>query len=111
MDPLSEYFKPELVHKAQDANPFLKLNDVVYNIIENGIIYGMLPPGTRLGVVRIAGLLEVSRTPVSEALEQLSNEGLVVTPSNRMGLYVFDISHTSLEQLFMARKSLEGTAA
>ena len=111
MDPLSEYFKPELVHKAQEANPFLKLNDVVYNIIENGIIYGMLPPGTRLGVVRIAGLLEVSRTTVSEALEQLSNEGLVVTPSNRKGHYVFDISHTSLEQLFMARKSLEGTAA
>ena len=65
MDPLSEYFKPELVHKAQDANPFLKLNDVVYNIIENDIIYSMLPPGTRLGVVRIAGLPEVSRPPVS----------------------------------------------
>ena len=50
MDPLSEYFKPELVHKAQEANPFLKLNDVVYNIIENVIIYGMLTTGTRLGV-------------------------------------------------------------
>ena len=86
----------------------LKLNDVVYNIIENGILYGMLPPGTRLGVVRIAGLLEVSRTPVSEALEQLSNEGLVVTPSNRKGHYVFDISHTSLEQLFTPRTYAPG---
>ena len=77
MDPLDEYFRPELVHKAQEQNPFLKLNDVVYGIIENGIIHGTLPPGTRLGVVRIASLLEVSRTPVSEALEQLKSEGLV----------------------------------
>ena len=55
--------------------------------------------------------MNVSRTPVSDALEQLQREGLVVTPPSRKGHYVFDISHASLEQLFMARKALEGTAA
>ena len=44
-------------------------------------------------------------------VEQLRQEGLVVTPPSRKGHYVFDIYRASLEQLFMARKALEGTAA
>lgn len=111
MDALEKYFRPELIEEAQKQNPFLRLNDIVYSIIEKAIIYGGLPPGTRLSIVKIAGLLNVSRTPVSDALEQLRQEGLVVTPPSRKGHYVFDISHASLEQLFMARKALEGTAA
>lgn len=111
MDALEKYFHPGLIEEAQKQNPFLRLNDLVYSIIEKAIVYGGLPPGTRLSIVKIANLLNVSRTPVSDALDQLQKEGLVVSPPSRKGHYVFDISHASLEQLFMARKALEGTAA
>ncbi len=111
MDALEKYFHPGLIEEAQKQNPFLRLNDLVYSIIEKAIIYGGLPPGTRLSIVKIASLLNVSRTPVSDALELLQKERLVVSPPSRKGHYVFDISHSSLEQLFMARKALEGTAA
>ena len=93
------------------ANPFLRLNDLVYTIIESAIVSGELPPGTKLSIVKIANLLNISRTPISDAMNQLMEEGLVVAPPNRKGYYVFDISFASLEQMFMARKALEGTAA
>ncbi len=111
MDALEQYLRSELIEEAQKRNPFLKLNDLVYHIIEERIINGELPPGARLSIVRIASLLNVSRTPVTAALEQLKAEGLVVTPPSRKGYFVFDISHASLEHLFMARKALEGMAA
>lgn len=110
MDALGQHLRSELIEEAQERNPFLKLNDLVYHILEERIINGELPPGARLSIVHIASLLDVSRTPVTAALEQLKAEGLVVTPPSRKGYYVFDISHASLEHLFMARKALEGTA-
>ncbi len=110
-DILEKYFYPELVTKAQEQNPFLKLNELVYKLLATAILTSGLPPGTRLNIVRIAQLLNVSRTPVADAMDQLVKEGLVVTSPTRKGHYVFDLSHSSLEQLFMARKALEGTAA
>ena len=111
MTDFEKIFDAEQIKIAQEKNPFAKLNEVVYNIIENAIINFELQPGMRLSVSTIAELLNVSRTPVTEALELLKESGFVVTPSNKKGYYVFDISHNSLEQLFMARKALEGTAA
>ena len=66
MDALEKYFHPGLIEEAQKQNPFLRLNDLVYSIIEKAIVYGGLPPGTRLSIVKIANLLNVSRTPVSD---------------------------------------------
>lgn len=102
---------PETLAKAQEKNPFKKLNDIVYEIIEDAIVSYGVEGGTKLNTVQIAKLLGISRTPVSEALEQLRVNGLVVTYPDKKGFYVFDVSHTSLEQLFIARRALEGTAA
>lgn len=111
MDVLASCFNPELIKQAAENNPFIKLNDQVYRIIEQAILTGKLSEGTKLSTVRIAELLDVSRTPVSDALEQLLSEGLVVSKPGRRGYFVFDISHASLEHLFMARRALEGTAS
>lgn len=75
------------------------------------IISFNIPPGTKLSPVRIAELLNISRTPVAEALTALREMGLVVTREGKQGYYVFDLSHASLRNLFEARKALEGTAA
>ena len=112
MDALNAYFSSDKLKIIQQSNPFVRLNDAVYSIIEQGIRAGQLPPGTRLSVTRIAELLEVSRTPVSDALEQLKANGLVFcSAENPSRYFVFDISYTTLDHLFTARRAIESTAA
>jgi len=106
-----DLFSSEKLMEQQRQNPFRKLGDMVYDIIESAIISYELQPGTRLNTVKTAELFGISRTPVKEALEQLRKNGFVVTSDAKKGYFVFDISNISLEQLFMARKALEGTAA
>lgn len=112
MDALNAYFNHDKIKLIQNSNPFVRLTDAVYTIIEEGIITGELPPGTRISITRIAELLEVSRTPVSDALEQLKADGLVCcSDENPNRYYVFDISYNTLDHLFTARKAIESTAA
>lgn len=108
---LEVIFSPKVLEKRQKSNPFEKLNDTVYEIMEKAIISYQIPAGTKLNMVQIAKLMNTSRTPVVEALKRLRHDGLIVTPENKKGYFVFDISHGSLENLFMARKALEGTAS
>lgn len=106
-----DIFNPEALEKSQDGNPFKKLNDTVYELMEDAIITYRIPTNTKLSPVKIAELLNVSRTPVTEALERLRELGLVVTSPDARGYFVFDISRTSLENLFSARRAIEGEAA
>ncbi len=54
-------------------NTYYKLRDE----IENGILTGVFEPGERLDEVQLATRFGVSRTPIREALMQLSAIGLV----------------------------------
>ena len=112
MDVINSFFTPDKIKLLQQSNPFIRLNDAVYSVIEQGIISGQLPPGTRLSVTKIAELLDVSRTPVTDALEQLKSEEFVCSHDGSSSrYYVFDISYNTLDHLFTARKAVEGTAA
>jgi DNA-binding GntR family transcriptional regulator len=51
----------------------------VYDILQRAIVTGELEPGQRVRDQDIAGQLDVSRTPVREALQRLEDEGLVET--------------------------------
>ncbi len=46
-------------------------------LIEERIVTGVYPPGTRLDEQELADTFGVSRTPVREALIQLSSVGLI----------------------------------
>lgn len=110
MDEMKSIFNSAQVEAEQLKNPFMQLNDVVYGILERAIINFELSPGTKLSVAQISDQLGVSRTPVTYALEQLKTEGLVSSHPGHRGYYVWDISYASLENIFMARRALEGTA-
>lgn len=77
------------------------------------ILEGTLEPGTRLAETKLAALLGVSRTPVREAIKQLTSEGLAIrsaggTPVvNRISLdEVMEILHVrSLLECEAARKA------
>lgn len=62
--------------QTTDEAPKL-LRDVAYERLRDAITYGELAPGTPLSEVQLAREMEISRTPIREALQQLEREGLV----------------------------------
>lgn len=77
--------------------------------IENEILTGRLAPGTRLDEVPLAARFGVSRTPIREALMQLSASGLIeIRP--RRGAVVADIGAERLVEMFAVMAELEAMA-
>lgn len=59
------------------------LRDVAYEKLKSAIQQGVLKPGEPLYEIHLSEMLEISRTPVREALQQLTLEGLVKNLPNR----------------------------
>jgi DNA-binding GntR family transcriptional regulator len=84
--------------------------EFVYNQLRGDIRSGALMPGSRLRETEIAERLQVSRTPVREALKRLESEGLVVFSQPR-GMTVTELSAGQVLELYAMREILEGAAA
>lgn len=78
----------------------------VYQAIRNAIIFGDLTPGSLHSVQELAGRLNVSRTPVREALLKLADQGMVRFERNR-GARILQTTMHDLEQIFTLRLLLE----
>jgi DNA-binding GntR family transcriptional regulator len=86
------------------------LADKVYETLLEAIVSGRLSPGTELSVVGLAKELDVSRTPVHDALRQLAYDGLVDQEVNRKAR-VSSFNRDDVFEVFEMRKLLEGRAA
>lgn len=84
--------------------------DEIAIVIENAIVSGELPPGTVLRQEQLSERFAVSRTPVREALRQLTALGIVDFVPNR-GVRVRSLSREGLREAFLVRAELEGLAA
>ncbi len=82
----------------------------VYDSIRASIIRGELAPGSLHSVQELADVLGVSRTPVREALIDLSTQGMVRFERNR-GVRILQTSLHDLEEIFALRLLLEVPAA
>lgn len=60
------------------------LRDDVYVSIRDAIVRGQLAPGEQLRDQELGAWLQVSRTPVREALQRLAQAGLVIAQPGRM---------------------------
>jgi DNA-binding GntR family transcriptional regulator len=80
--------------------------DTVYQTLRDRIIDGDLPPGLRMSQDGLATELNVSRTPLREALHRLEADGLVVAEANR-GMEVAPISDGQVEQCYAIRLLVE----
>ncbi|AZG46157.1 GntR family transcriptional regulator [Gordonia insulae] len=86
------------------------LTQAVLRQLRDEIFEGKLGPGTSLSVPGLAARLEVSRSPVREAVQQLVVDGLAVyTP--RAGAKVAALDDDMLRQVFGVREVLDGLAA
>ncbi|WP_417721066.1 GntR family transcriptional regulator [Salipiger sp.] len=71
---------------------------------------GRLQPGTRLRETELAAQLDISRTPVREAIRKLEADG-VVSYQPRIGAVVRMLSYPEVMELYEMRWVLESTAA
>ncbi len=81
----------------------------VYAAIRADIIARRLVPGSPIQEEELAQRLQVSRTPVREALRRLAQEGLVRTIPNK-GSLVSSISVDDVREIFQLRMALEPLA-
>lgn len=83
--------------------------DHVSASLRRSILTGDLAGGTRLGLNEVAGIFDVSTTPVREALRELSFEGLVRLDSYRGGV-VTAVTRKDVEEIVRIRQILEPMA-
>ncbi|RAS75634.1 GntR family transcriptional regulator [Priestia endophytica] len=82
----------------------------VTNALRTAIITGDLEMGQKISEKTLSQKLNVSRTPVREALKQLEREGLVeIIP--RVGTCVRKPTEKEIAELFTLKEALEGLAA
>lgn len=74
------------------------------------IAQGTLPPGAQLVEMEIARKLGVSRGPVREAINRLTQEGLLVSIRNR-GVFVVEFGEADIRDIYEARTAVEKAAA
>ena len=102
--------KPGLI----DLDPSLPrpsvLADRVYEALKHRILTCVLKPGSRLVEMELCSALNVSRTPLREAFNRLSHEGLVLASPYR-GYSVAPLSAESFQDLCEVRRLIEPQVA
>jgi DNA-binding GntR family transcriptional regulator len=85
-------------------------SDMVYAVLHEGILSGILSPGQRLAEEGLAAMFNVSRTPVREALVRLETTGLAHRVPRR-GLVVGRITPQEIVEVYVVRETIDGLAA
>lgn len=88
----------------------LTAQQLAYVHLQDQIVSGTLPGGSRLKPEALAQTLGISRMPVREAIRQLNAEGYVTIRPNR-GAIVTSRTPEEVLELFEMRAVLEGLAA
>ena len=91
-------------------NPDARLRDLVAELLRDDIVALRIRPGSKLNVNQIASALGVSRTPVVEAVGQLSEIGFVTVRPGVSGYYALDLSLPDMISLYKVRSVIESEA-
>ncbi len=106
------------VNKPQEASLALKsiqparrrLADEVYEQLIGAIMRREIGPHDHLVQEKLAAELQISRTPVREALMRLEQDG-VLEVSNRGSFRLYQMNDTEIRELYQARAAVEGQSA
>lgn len=99
ISPFEEGFGPT----RQTAHEFVR------SVLRRAILNGELTSGSRLVQAELAAMLDVSTTPVREALRDLATEGLVQFDPHR-GAIVSELSSDDVHDIYEIRRVLEPLA-
>ena len=86
------------------------LKDLVYLELKHKILTGEIISQTRLMEIDLSEKMNVSRTPIREAIKRLADDGLVKVEPRR-GAYVANISIKDMLDVFEVREDMEGFVA
>ena len=89
---------------------FLTLKDHVYSYLTKKIMNGELEPNEKINENDIVKALNISRTPVREALIQLASEGLLHNVP-RKGFVLSHVDENTAKELYAVIGLMEGYAA
>lgn len=85
------------------------ISEDLHDLVRQRIVDGVLSPGTRVNEVHLAADLGISRTPLREALSQLTAEGfLEIQP--RRGYFTRPLTVQEVSQLYPLRAFLDPQA-
>lgn len=104
---MDRYKLREKIERSPDA----RLRDLVAELLREDIVALRIRPGSKLNVNQIASTLGVSRTPVAEAVAQLSEIGFVTVRPGTNGYYALDLSLNDMISLYEVRSVIESEAA
>ena len=92
------------------STPHGSRGEHAYRRLRDAIQEGRLKPGERVMEIELADWLQMSRTPVRDALRRLESEGMLAHEA-RSGLTVAKLDRQAVMELYVMREVLEGTAA
>ena len=91
------------------TNVFSSKGSLAYSELRQMILSGALAPGSRISQYELAENMQMSITPLREAIRRLSSEGLITMDTHRDSK-VADMSAAEARELLEVRLSLEPSA-
>lgn len=101
---MEDYMKE--VIKLADLSQNKPLNEIVFEGLRNAIIKGVIPVGERINESVYADRMNISRTPIREALRRIQEEGLVEYVPN-FGVVVKKVTIEDALEIYQIRKALD----
>ena len=97
----------ENVKRLQEKNPFISNTEIVYLLVREDIVEHRILPGQKLNQEQIADKLNISRSPVREAMSLLERDGFLSRGAQGYTVYTMAIGdymalldlRTAIEQL------------
>lgn len=83
---------------------------IIADKLRQAIGSGELKPGAQLSEADLARKFGVSRGPLREGMQRLTQEGLLVSIRHR-GLFVIDMTPNDVRDMYLAREAIERAAA
>lgn len=95
---------PFLRPVAQESTPM-----IIAGQVRDAVARGDFPPGAQLHEVELARQLGVSRGPLREGLQRLTQEGLLTSVRHR-GVFVVELTADNVRDMYLARSAIERAA-
>jgi len=94
----------------QQSTPSIIADKLRHAIGSGELKPGELKPGAQLSEADLARKFGVSRGPLREGMQRLTQEGLLVSIRHR-GLFVIDMTPNDVRDMYLAREAIERAAA
>lgn len=86
---------------------YRSMQNIVFDTLRDEVLSGKLKPGDGLNTLALSKRLQVSRTPIREALNRLASIGLVEAEPHR-GFFVKKLSVEEILEIYYIRATLSG---